>query len=322
MNTMLLHQLGELLELTEISKPECGKDEVILKVLTSSLNFADTLLINGTYQEKIKVPFAPGMEICGVIDSIGADVSTFEIGDRVVSYIGYGGLSEFVRVRHNQCLLVPKNISDEEAASLMIAYGSSELALNYKANLKQNETLLVLGAGGSVGLSAVEIGKIMGARVIAVARGREKCSLAKAKGADQVIDSEIQDIITEVNRSRGVDVIYDPVGGTDFRAILSLANPEARFLPIGFASGEIPKIPANIIMVKNVSVIGFYLGAYQNFKPHILTNCFTRLIDLCSKNIIKPNISHVFSLDRANQALDVIRNRKASGKVVIRVSEH
>ena len=321
MKTMLLRELGGVLEFTDIPKPKIKEDEVIIKVLTSSLNFADTLLISGKYQEKAKVPFSPGMEICGIIQNMGSKVSNFKIGDRVVSYIGSGGLSEFVSLKSQQCLTVPKNISDEKAASLMIAYGSSELALNYKANLKPGENLLVLGAGGGVGLSAIEIGKIMGANVIAVARGDSKCSAARTKGADLVIDGGIQDIRKKLGPSFGVDVIYDPIGGDEFKSLLSLANPEARILPIGFASGRIPEIPANIVMVKNVTVIGFYIGTYRHFKTHVLTNCFRRLIDMCSRNIINPHISHIFRLDQANEALAVLRERKSTGKVVIRVAK-
>jgi len=319
MKTMLLKKKGEPLILTEVPKPNCGDDQIRIKVLTSGLNFADTLLINGNYQEKPELPFAPGMEICGIVDKLGSAVAGFNVGERVVSYVGSGGLSEFICVDQSQCIAIPDNISNEKAACLMIAYGSTELALNYKAKLQPTENLLVLGAGSGVGMAAIEIGKILGATVIAVARGQKKCRAAKLKGADIVIESEDNNIRDKLTLSMGADVIYDPIGGENFRPVLSLANPEARILPIGFASGKAPLIPSNIIMVKNITVIGFNIATYRHLKIHVLNDCFKRLINLCSKNLINPHISHVFPLEKANEALDLIRGRTSIGKVVIKL---
>lgn len=320
MKTMLLKSLAEKLKLVDIQSPNYANDEVLIKVLTVGLNFADTLLISGRYQEKPELPFSPGMEVCGIVHAVGHDVKNFVTGERVVSFIGVGGLAEFVAASKYHCFAVPSNITDEEAASLLVAYGSTELALNYRAHLQPEETLLVLGASGGVGLSAIEIGKIIGSTVIAIARGSDKCLKAKEAGADIVLDSQKINIKTELKLLGGVDVIYDPVGGDQFQSALSAARPEARVLPIGFASGSIPLIRANIIMVKNINIVGFYIGGYKKFKPEVLADCFNRLLELCSKKTISPHISNIFPLSEANEALDLIRNRSTTGKVVIRVS--
>ncbi len=319
MKSMVLNELNGKLNMINIAKPDCSPDAVLIKVLTTSLNFADTLLIAGKYQEKPDLPFAPGMEVCGLIEERGENVNNFTVGQRVVAYVGFGGLTEFMTVEKNLCFPIPDNLSNEKAASLLIAYGSTELALNYKAKLQKKETLLVLGASGGVGLSAVQIGKAMGAFVVAVARGKQKCSLLKSMGADLVVDTNIVDLRTELTRLKAINVVFDPVGGTQFKEALSLSRPETRILPIGFASGNIPSIPANIIMVKNVTVIGFQIGTYRSFKPDVLKTCFNRLIKMWSENIINPYIGNTFSLDQSNEAIDIIRHRQAKGKVVVNV---
>lgn len=321
MKSMVLTSLGECLKMVDLPKPICNPDELLIKVLTTSLNFADTLLILGKYQEKPSLPFAPGMEVCGVIESLGENASNFKIGQRVVGYVGFGGLSEFVAIKKELCFSIPNTIPDEKAATLLIAYGSTEIALNYKAKLQKNESLLVLGASSGVGLSAVQIGKAIGAQVIAVARGEKKCQLAKAMGADLTFDSSKVNLKKELRKLPSVNVIYDPVGGTQFKDALSAAKPETRIVPIGFASGEVPNIPANIIMVKNITIIGFQIATYKSFKPYVLKECFDRLIDMWLKNLIDPHVANVFSLKDSNKAINVIRERKSEGKVVVRVCD-
>ena len=319
MKSMMLRSLGGNLKMVDIPKPSCGSDEVLIKILTTSLNFADTLLMSGKYQERPNLPFAPGMEVCGRVERIGEKVFNFKIGQRVVGYVGFGGLTEFITVNQELCFSIPDDISNEKAACLLIAYGSTELALNYRAQLKKEETLLVLGASGGVGLSAIQIGKAMGAFVVGVARGKMKCSVAKSMGADLIIDSSRTDLRKELKRLKSIDVIYDPVGGSQFEDALSAAKPETRILPIGFASGDIPNIPANIMMVKNVTLIGFQIGAYRFFKPFVLKACFNRLIKLWSTNVINPHVTNSYSLEQANEAIELIQTRQSMGKVVINI---
>jgi len=204
-----------------------------------------------------------------------------------------------------------------EAAGFLIAYGTSHVALDYKANLKPGERLLVLGASGGVGLTAVELGHIMGAEVIACARGGEKLAIARLAGADHLIDSETDDIRTIVKNLGGADVVYDPVGGDQFTAAMRATNPDGRLLPLGFASGTVPQIPANILMVKNLTVIGFYWGAYARLKPSVLTDSFVQLFRWYEQGRLKPHISHVLPLERTNEALELLRTRRATGKVVV-----
>ena len=320
MKSMLLNSFDEKLSMIDLPEPQCNAKEVLIRVLTTSLNFADILMTKGKYQEKHPLPFSPGMEVCGIISSLGVGSSKFQIGQRVVAYSGFGGLSEFISVPENLCFSIPDNLSDEKAASLLIAYGSTELALSYKAKLKIGETLLVLGAAGGVGLSAIQIGKAMGAYVIAVARGEEKCKLAELMGANVTLDNNSAALRDDLKALDKIDVIYDPVGGNQFQAALSAAKPETRILPIGFASGDVPQIPANIIMVKNVTVIGFYIGAYRTLNPKVLQDCFKRLLEMWSQNIIDPHISNIFSLEQANSALSIIEERKSTGKVIVRVA--
>lgn len=320
MKSMILESLHEPLKMADVALPTYEPEQVFIKVLTIGLNFADTLLMSGKYQEKPRLPFAPGMEVCGFIEKCGEKVLNFKRGQRIVAYVGFGGLAEFISVNQNLCFPVPDSIPDEKAASLMIAYGSTELALNYRAKLQKGETLLVLGASGGVGLSAVQIGKAMGAIVVAVARGKTKCLLAKSKGADAVLDSNKVDLKNEVKLLNQLDVVYDPVGGSQFNDVLSAAPPETRILPIGFASGKIPTVPANILMVKNITLIGFQIGAYKSFKPQTLKACFSRLLNMWSQNTIDPHISHIFSLEHSNQAIDLIKQRQSTGKVVIKLN--
>ncbi len=320
MKSMLLKKLSSTLELENVTIPLCKDGELLIKVHSTGLNFADTLLISGDYQEKPPLPFSPGMEFSGTVVKVGSEVSEFSVDDRVVGLTTYGGLSEFVAVDKKRCLLIPKTMPDNDAAGFFIPYATSEMALNYRAKLQSGETLLVLGAASSVGITAIQIGKVMGAFVIAVARGEKKCKIAERSGADLVVDSLKTDLKSYLKKKGGVDVIYDPVGGPDFRNALSSSNPEARILPIGFASGEVPLIPANIVMVKNITVIGFYWGKYIKYKPQVLSESLQRLLDLYNKSLLKPHISLVLPLERANEGIQLIKKRKISGKIIIKVS--
>jgi NADPH2:quinone reductase len=204
-------------------------------------------------------------------------------------------------------------------AGFLVAYGTSHLALAHRAKLQAGETLLVLGASGGIGLTAVEIGKRMGATVIACARGADKLAIAAKAGADHLIDSDTDDLRKLVKSLGGADVVYDPVGGDLFKAALRACNPEARIIPLGFASGEVPKIAANILLVKNISVIGYYWGGYLKFAPKILQDSLKTLLGWYKTGQLHPHISHILPLDRANEALDLLKTRKSTGKVVVEI---
>ena len=320
MRAMQVTALNQPLVLQEVETPTPGDGEVLVQIDTCGLNFGDLLIIKGTYQEKPALPFTLGMELAGTVVGVGAGVSHLKEGQRIASYTGFGGLAEYACINADICVPIPDEMNAVDAAAFLIAYGTSHVGLGYKANLQPGERLLVLGASGGVGLTAVELGKVMGAEVIACARGPEKLEICKAAGADHLINSETDDIREIVKSLGGADVVYDPIGGDQFKAALRACNPEARLLPLGFASGEVPQIPANIILVKNLSVLGFYWGGYARVNPKVLTDSFAALFQMYADGKLKPHVSHVLPLDQANDALDLLRTRKATGKVVVQVS--
>ncbi len=320
MRAMQVTELGKPLEMRNVAKPVPSAGEVLVRIETCGLNFGDLLIVKGTYQEKPALPATIGMEICGVVDAVGADVTGLEVGQRVASYCGFGGLAEYAALPAAICVPIPDAMTAVDAAAFLIAYGTSHVALDYKAHVKPGEKLLVLGASGGVGLTAVELGKLMGAEVIACARGPEKLAIAKAAGADHLLDSDHVDLRVAVKALGGADVVYDPVGGALFDAALRACNPEARLLPLGFASGTVPQIPANILLVKNLSVLGFYWGGYMRVNPSVLTNSFEVLFDWYAQGKLKPHVSHVLPLEQANEGLELLRSRRATGKVVIEIN--
>lgn len=320
MRAMQVTELGKPLSLQDIPHPSAGVGQVVVKVHTCGLNFGDLLAIKGTYQERPALPFTLGMELCGTVTEVGEGVTRFQVGQRIAAYCGFDALADFAAISADICVPIPDVMTDEDAAAFLIAYGTSHVALDYKARLRVGERLLVLGASGGVGLTAVELGKLMGAEVIAVARGAPKLAVAKAAGADHLIDSETDDIRDCVKALGGADVVYDPIGGDQFKAALRACRPEARLIPLGFASGEVPQIPANHLLVKNLTVIGFYWGGYTRVNPKVLTDSFEVLTNWYVDGKIKPHVSHVLPLEQANEALDLLRTRKATGKVVVRVA--
>lgn len=319
MQAMQLVERGAPLELREVVLPAPGPGEVRVRIAACGLNFGDLLIIKGTYQEKPDLPATIGMEIAGVVEAVGEGV-TLVPGTRIASYCGFGGLAEAVNLPQDICVPIPDAMSFVDAAAFLVAYGTSHVALDYKARMQPGERLLVLGAAGGVGLTAVELGKLMGAEVIACARGADKLAVAQKAGADHLIDSDTGDLKAEVKALGGADVVYDPVGGDLFDAALRACNPEARLLPLGFASGGVPQIPANYLLVKNLSVLGLYWGGYARLNPSVLTNSFERLFDWYAEGKLCPHVSHTLPLDQANEALELLRSRKATGKVVVTVS--
>ncbi|MDQ2090031.1 NADPH:quinone oxidoreductase family protein [Marimonas arenosa] len=304
-------------EHAEIPRPTPAPGEILVRIAACGLNFADLLMIEGKYQDTPEPPFTLGMEVAGYVETLGPGVDGPAPGAKVAVFGGRGGLADYGCFPADRVVALPETADLEQAAALQIAYGTSHVALDYKARLRRGETLLVLGAAGGVGLTAVEIGKLMGARVIACARGKDKLEVAAQAGADHLIDAETDDIRDAVKSLGGADVVYDPVGGDQFRAALRACNPEARMLVIGFASGDVPQIPANHLLVKNIDVLGFYWGGYLKFRPEVVTQSLATLFTWLADGRIAPHISHRLPLARADQALELLRSRKSTGKVIV-----
>lgn len=317
MRAFQVTEYGKTPEVTEVETPVPGPGEVRVKIAACGLNFADLLMVTGEYQERPPLPFALGMEMAGTVEALGEGVSAPAVGTRVGVFGGRGGLAEHAVIPAVRCVPLADSMSFVEAAAFPVAYGTSHVALSHRAKLKEGETLLVLGAAGGVGLTAVEIGKLMGARVIACARGADKLAVAQKAGADHLIDSETEDLREAVKALGGCDVVYDPVGGDQFMAALRATRPEGRLVTIGFASGEIPKIPANLLLVKNLTAIGFYWGGYMAFRPEVVTESLAQLYRWHGEGRLHPHVSHTLPLERAAEGLELLRSRKSTGKVVI-----
>ncbi len=308
---------GQAAALTDCPTPEPGAGEIRVKIEACGLNFADLLMEEGKYQDTPQAPFVLGMEVAGVVDALGPGVAGPAAGTRVAVFGGQGGLAEYGCFPADRAVPLPDAMSAEDAAAFQIAYGTSHLALDHRARMQPGETLLVLGAAGGVGLTAVEIGKLMGATVIACARRQDKLEIARQAGADHLIDAKTEDIRDRVKALGGADVVYDPVGGEQWQAAFRACNPEARLLPIGFASGDVPQIPANHLLVKNLSVLGVYWGGYLKFRPEAVTGSLRTLLGWYQDGRLKPHVSHVLPLERAREGLELLRSRKSTGKVVI-----
>lgn len=303
--------------LETLDRPSPGPGQVLLRIAACGLNFADLLMLKGDYQERPEPPFTLGMEVAGTVEALGDGVANLAPGDRVAVFAGQGGLADWGVFPADRCVRLPDAMPFDHAAAFLIAYGTSHLALKHRARLQPGETLLVTGAAGGVGLTAVEIGKAMGARVIACARGADKLAVAQAAGADHLLDSDTVDLRREVKALGGADVVYDAVGGDTFMAALRATNPEGRLLPIGFAGGGVPQIPANLLLVKNLTVLGVYWGGYMAFKPRIVTDSIAELMAMYAAGQLRPHVSHALPLDRVDEALELLRSRKSTGKVVV-----
>ncbi|MBK0329159.1 NADPH:quinone oxidoreductase family protein [Rhodobacteraceae bacterium F11138] len=301
-----------------VPEPEIG--QIRVRIHACGLNFADLLTLKGTYQDIPETPFTLGMELSGIVEKIGDSVNNLAVGDRVAVFSGQGGLAETGVFDSSRAIRIPPEMSFEDAAAFQIAYVTSHMALDHRARLQPGETLLVTGAAGGVGLTAVEIGKLMGATVIAHARGSDKLQVAARAGADHLIDDS-EDLRARVLELGGADVVYDAVGGAAFKAAFRACNPEGRLLPIGFASGTVPQIPANHLLVKNLSVLGYYIGGYMKFRPDLVRQSLTHLIGWYQQGLLKPHISHLLPLSEVADGIELLRNRKATGKIVIRISE-
>jgi len=307
--------------LSEIETPIPAKGELVLRVEAVGLNFADMLAIQGKYQVRQVPPFIPGMEVAGVVETLGPGATGPAPGTAVLATCPCGALAERIRLPVARVSPFPSEMTFSEAAGFPIAYGTSHLALTHKARLQAGETLLVTGAAGGVGLTAVEIGKRLGARVIACARGDARLAVARAAGADVLIDSDAPDLKDRLRAEGGLDVVYDVVGGPAFDAAMRACRPDGRLLTIGFASGEVPQIPANILLVKNLTVSGFWYGGYETHAPDLVAASMAELLRWRAEGLIRPHVSHVLPLEAFPEGLALLRDRKATGKVVIRVGQ-
>jgi len=293
-----------------------GPGEVLLRIRAAGLNFADLLTIEGRYQDIPPLPLAMGMECAGEIAAVGPGVG-LRVGQRVAVQAGQGGLAEAGLFPAAACLPLPDAVSDTVAAGFQIAYGTAHLALADRARLHPGETVIVTGAAGGTGLTAVEVAAAAGARVIAVARGAEKLALARAAGAEKTVDSDTPELKAALKSAGGADVVFDTVGGDMFRPCLSALRPLGRYLVIGFAGGAVPQIPANHLLVKNVDVIGVWWGGYAGFAPARMRQSLEELAGWIAAGRVRPHIGHCLPFDDWAAGLELIRSRQARGKVVL-----
>jgi len=310
------------LEISEVDIPSPAAHEVLIRVHASALNFADTLITKGKYQVKPPLPFSPGLECAGVVEAIGSNVTTCKTGDRVMAVLDWGGFAQYCLAKESDVHPIADIIDFTTAAAIPVAYGTSHHGLTQKARLKAGETLVVHGAAGGVGLTAVEIANQMGATVIATASSPEKLAICKAHGADHLIDyreGSVREKIKELTNGLGSDVAYDPVGGDLFTETLRSTRQDGRILVVGFASGNIPQIPANIMMVKNITCIGYHWGAYRTLDPEALRASFKELMGWVAQGRLKPHVSMTFALDDVKQGFEALLSRKSTGKVVITI---
>jgi NADPH2:quinone reductase len=308
------------LRVSEIPEPEAGPGALQIEVRAAGCNFFDTLIVQGKYQVKPAFPFTPGGEIAGVVKALGAGVEGFAVGDRVLAGTQIGGFAETAVVPAAYAHRMPDGMSFEEGAAIPIIYPTSYAALIFRANLQAGETLLVHAAAGGVGSTAVQIGKALGARVIATVGGGDKVEIARELGADEVIDYRVDDFVArvhEITGGSGADVIYDPVGGDVFDRSLKCIAWNGRLLVVGFASGRIPEVKTNRIMLKNIAVTGIHWGAYLEKEPQRVPETFEGLFVLYREGLIKPLIFNTYPLEDLPSALGELASRKTHGKLII-----
>ncbi len=325
MKAIVCHELSgpAALRLEDVPEPRPGPGQVRVRVRACGINFADSLIVRGQYQMQPEPPFSPGFEVAGEVLEVGEGVTRFAVGERVIAIASHGGYAEQVAADVDRCVAMPAAMPYEHGAAFPVVFGTSHVALWHRARLQAGETLVVHGASGGVGLTAVAIGKQLGATVIATASSPEKLEIARAHGADYLIDTsheEIRSRIKELTGGRGADVVYDPVGGDLFTASLRSIAFEGRILVIGFAGGTVPQIPANHLLVKNVDVIGLNWPAYAALKPSVMTESFQILLQWYLAGAIRPYVSAIYPLEQAVDALNQVVARKSIGKVVIAVS--
>jgi len=312
----------ESLVVDDIASPTPGPGETVISVKAASVNFPDVLIIENKYQMKPPLPFSPGSELAGVVKAVGDGVTTFKPGDRVMAITGYGAFAEEVKTDVGRLLAIPPAMDFATAAAFGLTYGTSEHAIVDRGALQAGETMLVLGAAGGVGLAAIEIGRILGARVIACASTDEKLAVCRQHGADETINYAAEDLrerIKVLTGGRGPDVVYDPVGGAYTEQALRSIAWRGRLLVVGFAAGEIPKIPLNLTLLKGCSIVGVFWGDWARREPQHFSEAMQRLARWHAEGKLKPHISATFPLERAADALTLMAARKVTGKVVLTV---
>jgi NADPH2:quinone reductase len=322
MRAVLCKQFGppESLVLEEIDPPSAGPRQVVVAVHACGVNFPDILLIENKYQFKPPLPFSPGGEVAGIVKQVGAEVRGIGVGDRVLASTGWGGFAEEVAVDAARVVPIPDAMDFVSASAFLFTYGTSHYALKDRAQLRAGETLLVLGAAGGVGLAAVELGKVMGARVIAAASTDDKLAVCKEHGADEGINYAREDLkerIKTLTGGAGADVVYDPVGGDYAEQALRATAWEGRFLVIGFAAGDIPKIPLNLVLLKGCQVVGVFWGAFTGREPARNKANVDELLRWYGEGRVRPHVSATYPFERAAEALRALAERRVKGKVVL-----
>ena len=309
------------LELADIAEPAPKAGEALVRVRAAALNFFDTLIIAGKYQHKPPFPFSPAAEFAGDIESVGAGVTGFAPGDRVLGNIGWGAAREKVAVAADQLVTIPAGLDFDHAAGLTVTYGTTMYALKDRAKLKPGETMAVLGAAGGTGLAAVELGRLMGARVIACASSDDKLAFAREHGADDGVNyaaSDLKEALRALTGGKGVDVVYDPIGGAQGEAALRGMDWGGRYLVIGFAAGDMPKLPLNLVLLRSYDVLGVYWGAWTQRDPQGHRANMTQILDWCAQGKLSPHVHAVYPLSEATTALKAIAARQVMGKAILR----
>ena len=310
------------LRVDEVDPPPLTAGSVLIDIHAAGVNFADTLITRGKYQEKPSLPFSPGMEVAGIVREVAPYVASVSPGDRVLAQLDHGGFAEQAVAQEEDVARIPNTMDFPTAATFPIVYLTSHLALQYRARLQPGEVLLVHGASGGVGLTAVEVGKALGATVIASASSPEKIAIAQQHGADHLInyaEEDIRDRVLEL--TGGADVVYDPVGGDSFRASLRCINPGGRILIIGFASGDVPQIPANHLLVKDASALGLSIGQIRKHQPKLIRESLTELLAWWSAGLLTPLLSATHPLEDYEQAFEAITTSRATGKLALIVRD-
>ncbi|MBK9521115.1 MAG: NADPH:quinone oxidoreductase family protein [Rhodocyclaceae bacterium] len=322
MKALICEAFGPIDKLTikDVPSPVPGPRQVVVEVKSASVNFPDALMVQGLYQIKPPVPFSPGAEVAGVIKAIGSEVKRIAVGDKVIAMLGHGGFAQECIAESQMVMPLPEGMDFDTGAALVLTYCTSLHGLKSCGALKAGETLVVLGAAGGVGVAAIEIGKIMGARVIAAASSEEKLALCRKLGADETINystENLKDRIMELTGGKGADVVYDPVGGPYTEPALRALGWRGRLLVVGFAAGEIPKIAINLTLLKERSIVGVYWGDSVKHDPMGHLANLKQLNEWFAAGKIKPVVSERFTLDQAKEAISYIANRKVLGKIVI-----
>jgi NADPH:quinone reductase len=321
MRAVLCRAWGEVddLRVEEVPAPKPGPGEVLIEVKATAVNYADALMTAGRYQTRPELPFSPGLETAGVVAACGAGVARLKPGDRVMAILAYGGLAEMAIAPEAETFVIPAGMSFEEAGAFPVAYISSHVAIRWQGRLEPGETLLVLGAAGGVGLTAVEIGKAMGARVIAAASTAEKLAVARERGADELVNyatEKLTERVMKLTDDRGADICFDPVGGDLFDAALSSLGWGGRILIVGFVGG-IQQIPANRLLVKHRAALGSSLRYFRWHAPDKLARSVDELMRWYGEAKLRPLVSHRMPLARTVEAIRLLTNRKAHGKIVV-----